>query len=60
MLNAHTPVQVYTGTTLGFIICFLSIYFFVWSRAVKFFLYLKNANYFCHENYFQCEQIIIF
>jgi membrane-associated phospholipid phosphatase len=28
MLNAHTPVQVYAGTTLGFVICFLSIYFF--------------------------------
>lgn len=29
MLNAHTPLQVYSGTALGFIICFLSLYFFL-------------------------------
>lgn len=28
MLNAHTPVQVYAGTLIGFLICFFSLYFF--------------------------------
>ena len=29
MLNAHTPMQVYSGALLGFITCFTSIYFFL-------------------------------
>lgn len=29
MLNAHTPLQAYAGTFLGFVLCFLSIYFFL-------------------------------
>lgn len=28
MLNAHTPLQVYTGVVLGFMICFFSLLFF--------------------------------
>ena len=28
-LNAHTPLQVYSGVTLGFTMCFCSIYFFL-------------------------------
>ena len=29
MLNAHTPWQVYAGAVLGFLVCFMSIYYFL-------------------------------
>jgi membrane-associated phospholipid phosphatase len=29
MLNAHTPMQMYTGALLGFLTCFFSIYLFL-------------------------------